>query len=70
MMQSTHELLVEITRVGAWRRVAVLDPVTGAEAVVHGPAEASAEALFQLAERRLRRRRGAARRPDQSGFFV
>ena len=70
MHQHTDELLVEITRVGAWRRVAVLDPVTGAEAVVHGPAEASDHDLIQLARRRLGRRRGARSRPPVSGFFA
>ena len=66
----TDELLVEITRVGAWRRVAVLDPRSGAEAVVHGPAEASDEALIQLARRRLRRRARPLARPERSGFFA
>jgi hypothetical protein len=70
MRQDTDELLVEITRVGAWRRVAVLDPVTGAEAVVHGPAEASDHDLVQLARRRLARRRGAPSPPAGSGFFA
>lgn len=62
----TSELLVEITRVGAWRRVAVLDPVSGAEAVAHGPAEVSEEALFELARRRLERRARPAPRPEES----
>jgi hypothetical protein len=66
----THELLVEITRVGAWRRVAVLDPATGAEAVVHGPAEASDEALLRLARRRLGRRTRRADGPTAPGFFA
>ncbi len=70
MAKDTHELLVEITRVGAWRRVAVLDPATGAEAVVHGPADASDEALFQLAKRRLGRRAGPPPRPGGAGFFA
>lgn len=61
----TSELLVEITRVGAWRRVAVLDPVSGAEAVVHGPAGVSEEALFELARRRLERRARPAPRPEE-----
>jgi hypothetical protein len=67
----THGWLVEITCVGAWRRVAVLDPVTGEEAVVHGPLDASDEALFALARRRLeRRRRPAAAPPKRDGFFA
>ena len=70
MKENTHGLLVEITRVGAWRRVAVLDPVTGAEAVVHGPVDVDEEALFQLAKRRLGPRRGRARRPERTGFFA
>jgi hypothetical protein len=70
MTKDTHDLLVEITRVGAWRRVAVLDPVTGAEAVVHGPADVGDEALFRLARRRLQRRLASGTRPGGSGFFA
>jgi len=66
----THGWLVEITCVGAWRRVAVIDPVTGDEAVVHGPLEASEESLFALARKRLERRRPPPKRPDGGGFFA
>ncbi|MFP4125221.1 MAG: DUF6898 family protein [Alphaproteobacteria bacterium] len=70
MNDGTHGWLVEITRVGTWRRVAVLDPVSGAEAVVHAPVDVAEEALIRLAKRRLQPRRGRPRRPDRSGFFV
>ncbi len=70
MTDATHGLLVEITCVGAWRRVAVLDPVTGREAVVHGPLEAGEDALLRLARRRLARTdRPPAPRTDD-GFFA
>ena len=66
MRSHTDELLVEITRVGAWRRVAVLDPVTGAEAVVHGPAEASDHDLVRLAKSRLERRHATSPPPPRA----
>ncbi len=53
MTAAAHELLIEIRRIGAWRRVAVLDPATGREAVVHGPAHAAERDLVRLARRRL-----------------
>jgi hypothetical protein len=56
MSASEDAFLVEISRVGAWRRVAVLDPVSGREAVVHGPLQASEADLVGLARRRLARR--------------
>lgn len=70
MRSLTDELLVEITCVGAWRRVAVLDPLTGEEAVVHGPLDASDDALIRLARRRLAGRRTARPRPPGPGFFA
>lgn len=57
MPNETDDLLIEITRVGAWLRVAVLDPLTGEEAVVHGPANAGEHQLVRLARQRLGRRR-------------
>jgi hypothetical protein len=70
MPLDTDELFVEITRIGVWRRVAVLDPASGAEAVVHGPAHASDAALLRLAKRRLDRRPRALRRPEDSDGFA
>jgi hypothetical protein len=60
--------LVEITRVGDWLRVAVIDPRTNREAVVHGPPRASAEELFRLARRKLEGRRAPASPPP--GLYV
>jgi len=67
MRSDDDELLVEITCVGAWRRVAVLDPRTGREAVVHGPLDASDAALIRLATRRLRPK--SVPRPAAGGGF-
>ncbi len=64
MRSFTDGLLVEITLIGGWRRVAVLDPTTGAEAVAHGPIDARDGDLVQLARRRLQRSAGSPpRRP-------
>ncbi len=53
MPDESDQLLVEITRMGTWLKVAVLDPATGREAVVRGPDVAGQEALIRLARRRL-----------------
>jgi len=66
MHNLTDGLLVEITLRGGWRRVAVLDPTTGAEAVVHGPVDARDADLVQLARRRLERS-GGSRPPRPAG---
>ena len=52
-MSESDEWLVEITRIGDWQRVAVLDPRTNREAVVHGPPHAAAADLVRLARRKL-----------------
>ncbi len=70
MRSHTDELLVEITCVGTWRRVAVLDPTTGAEAIVHGPLDTPDEALIRLARRRLAARRSVRPRDAGPGFLA
>jgi hypothetical protein len=70
MSGGTEQLLVEITRVGGWRRVAVLDPATGEEAVVHGPVDAAEEGLVKLARRKLRRPRRRVVEPRGPGFLA
>jgi hypothetical protein len=50
------DLLVEVTVLGNWQRVAVLHVGTGEEVVVRGPLRASTEALIATARRRLRGR--------------
>ncbi|NBB69286.1 MAG: hypothetical protein GVY33_03025 [Alphaproteobacteria bacterium] len=67
MQNLTDGLLVEITLRGGWRRVAVLDPTTGAEAVVHGPVDARDTDLVQLARRRLERSAGSSPRRPSGG---
>jgi hypothetical protein len=70
MTTVTDEWYVEITCVGDWRRVAVLDPRTGAEAVVHGPLTASVEGLIRLAQRRLRQRPATADPRPRPGLLA
>jgi hypothetical protein len=70
MRTSTDGLLVEITLIGGWRRVAVLHPTTGAEAVVHGPVDARDADLVQLARRRLERSGAAPPPPAPGGDYA
>jgi len=51
------EILFERRRVGAWLRIAAVDPRTGEEAVAMGPAEAWAT-VERLAAAKLARRIG------------
>lgn len=53
MPEQDRELLVEVTRIGAWLRVAVIDAATGREAVVRGPVNAGEAGLITLATRQL-----------------
>ncbi|TVQ39654.1 MAG: hypothetical protein EA356_01525 [Geminicoccaceae bacterium] len=57
------DLLIEITPLGDWQRVAVLHVGSRTEVVVHGPLAASSEYLIALGRRKLARRlaRAAAR---------
>jgi len=70
MNEAVDEVLVEITCVGDWRRVAVLDPRTGDEVVVHAPVHTSDRALIRLALRRLRRRSAPAARSTEPGLLA
>ncbi|MFW5679773.1 MAG: DUF6898 family protein [Pseudomonadota bacterium] len=47
------DLLVEVTVLGAWQRVAVLHVGSRREVVVRGPINASTEGLIATARRRL-----------------
>ncbi|MCU0987613.1 MAG: hypothetical protein MUC89_22245 [Acetobacteraceae bacterium] len=53
------EVLIEERRLGAWLKVAAVDPGTGEEAVAVGPAEAR-ESVRLAAIGKLRRRLAAA----------
>jgi hypothetical protein len=55
------EVLFEHRRLGAWLRVAAVDPATGLEAVATGPADAPAM-VERLALAKLRRLAEAGRR--------
>lgn len=56
-------VLFEWRAVGASIRLVAIDPATGLEVVVVGPASAGIPALKALASRKLERRLGAARLP-------
>ena len=64
------DVLIEVTRLGAWCRVAALHVGSGRETVVHGVCGTSVPKLVETAVRRLTasRKRHAAPRGD--GLFV
>ncbi len=64
------DLLVEMTVLGDWQRVAVLHVGTGAEAVVRGPLWASTELLVAAAKRNLARDRRRRPKPEPSGLWA
>jgi hypothetical protein len=51
--RAEDEVLFEWQQVGGTLRVAAIDPATGVEVVVFGPASAGAAALRRLAARKL-----------------
>ncbi len=51
--KTTKEILFEITHMGAVARVTAIDPITGTEVVIQGPASAGDAVLKQNAARKL-----------------
>jgi len=49
----TQELLIEIAHQGKFAKATVIDPVSGLEACVVGPASASRAVLAEAARRKL-----------------
>jgi hypothetical protein len=58
-MSDLPEVILEERRLGAWLKVAAVDPSTGEEAIAVGPAEAR-ESVRLAAIGKLRRRLAAA----------
>ncbi len=56
MAAEEAECLIEIITVGNTTKVSAIDPATGIEVSVAGPAEGCEEALTRLAARKLARR--------------
>lgn len=62
------EIYLEFTLIGAQRRAVAIDPASGTEVTVFGPAHVSSDELGRLAARKLARRIAAdtpARRPNR-----
>ncbi len=51
--RNTKEIIFEITQTGAIARVTAIDPETGTEVVIQGPARAGDAVLKQNAARKL-----------------
>lgn len=49
----TRELLIEIAQQGAFAKATAIEPVTGMEASIVGPASAPREVLAEAARRKL-----------------
>ena len=54
MTGSSHEYLLEYHRIGNTVKVSAVDPVTGVEACIVGPADAGREHLSRTAVRKLK----------------
>lgn len=52
-MGETHQILFEFKQVGNIIRVTAVDPITGIEAVIQGPASAGQAVLQQTAMKKL-----------------
>ena len=70
MQFADDDLLIEITVLGDWQRVAVLHVGSGAEAVVRGPLSASTEWLVASARRQLERRLQRRPPPPPPGLWA
>lgn len=64
------EVLIEVRRIGALVRVAAIDPATGTEVSVPGPAHGDLEALTHVAIRKLSYVLARGDRPDRRPFFA
>ena len=52
-METVRELLIEISQQGAFAKATAIDPVSGLEASVVGPASAARATLVEAARRKL-----------------
>lgn len=58
------EFYIEYRLIGAQQRAVAIDPVTGIEVSVFGPAKVPRDDLGRLAVRKLQRRLAAEKKPD------
>jgi hypothetical protein len=66
-MSDTDGYLIEFTPIGAFVKVSAVDPLTGLEVSITGPASAASADLAQLAVRKLERALGIETRVGTPG---